>query len=560
MTALHPFMTSRESVLPLWSGASQARRMNPDAKVSELFVLLHGMLFTNIQLDDFQPTLARFLERLDIEGAEEREWIMMAIINIASVLEYGKPSGLLRRMGGVGSRDPGRIVVKKPVTQEENRMDVDDEQTPAAGAQTSPTLSESDSYMPEHPPAFKYALQLTFAMLSFVLRNPTRKATEYTHSSLNPYLTVLLTFLATILKHQPSLALLERSIPWDNLATFFTSIPRKVMESQGLFTILGVAPEQRWSMLTTACAPPLPEDWCMRGMEWVSRKVFERGYWKSGADRPEIEVLETQESSQMTDGQIEDDKEEYKGQHFYGVKLDGSYDVSTIPRNEGWRVSPKETTMKRWTRIVRSAVDIAGVVPGFTWVEGTREWRVEGRLADKVAAWREMERMEREEEEKRRMGKRWVDEDELMDVDEEGDEESSEDDENDSEEVKELKVRLNVLLFHTTMVVLIGVVYRLAGATFVVSFNPYSANKHQRPARVGLAPREGPTTIIPSFASYPVIPFSSSILTSSSPVCPRSLPWWKVSAGQSSSHSPLSWSWKALSTIPPNLVKRLRVP
>jgi len=39
--------------------------------VSELFLLLHGMLFTNIQLDDFQPTLARFIEQLDIEGAEE---------------------------------------------------------------------------------------------------------------------------------------------------------------------------------------------------------------------------------------------------------------------------------------------------------------------------------------------------------------------------------------------------------------------------------------------------------------------------------------------------------
>ncbi|KXN82534.1 Telomerase-binding protein EST1A [Leucoagaricus sp. SymC.cos] len=422
MTTLHPFMTSRESILPLWSGPLQARRMNADAKVSELFVLLHGMLFTNIQLDDFQPTLARFLERLAIEGAEEREWIMMAIINIASVLEYGKPSGLLRRMGGVGGREAnGRVIAKKTATSEENKMDVDDEHGHGHIPQTSPTLSEADSYMPEDPPAFTYALQLTFAILSFVLRNPTRKATEFSRSSLNPYLTVLLTFLATILKHRPSLSLLERSIPWDDLAAFFVSIPRKVMDSQGLFTHINVPSDQRWVMLTSGCAPPLPEDWCMRGMEWVSRKVFERGYWKSGADRPEIEVLESQESTQVTDGQIEDDDETHK-------------------------VSLKETTVKRWARIVRSAVDIAGAVPGFTWVEGTREWRVEGKLAEKVAAWREMERMEREEEEKRRMGKRWVDDDELMDVDaNEVEEESSEDDENDSEEVKELKARRRYL-------------------------------------------------------------------------------------------------------------------
>jgi len=179
-------------------------------------------------------------------------------------------------------------------------------------------------------------------------------------------------------------------------------------------------------------------------MEWVSRKVFERGYWKSGADRPEIEVLDAQESEQLTDGQIEDDKEE-KSQYYYGVKFDGLYDASGIPRDEDWRVSPKETTLKRWTRIIRCAVDIAGVVPGFVWAEGTREWRVEGKLADKVASWREMERIEREEEEKRRMGKRWIDDDELMDVDGELEEESSEDDENDSQEVRELKVFLHFL-------------------------------------------------------------------------------------------------------------------
>ena len=79
MVAFHPFMTARESVLAMWSPTAQARRQAPDARLSELFVLLHGMLFTNIQLDDFKPALARFMERLRLEGAEEREWIMMAV-------------------------------------------------------------------------------------------------------------------------------------------------------------------------------------------------------------------------------------------------------------------------------------------------------------------------------------------------------------------------------------------------------------------------------------------------------------------------------------------------
>lgn len=58
MITLHPFMTSRESVLPIWSAPAQARRSLLDARVPDLFVLLHGMLFTNIELDDFDATFA----------------------------------------------------------------------------------------------------------------------------------------------------------------------------------------------------------------------------------------------------------------------------------------------------------------------------------------------------------------------------------------------------------------------------------------------------------------------------------------------------------------------
>jgi protein SMG6 len=37
-----------------------------------------------------------------------------------------------------------------------------------------------------------------------------------------------------------------------------------------------------------------------------------------------------------------------------------------------------------WIRIVRCAVNIVDVVNGFTQVEGMREWKVEGKLEEKV--------------------------------------------------------------------------------------------------------------------------------------------------------------------------------
>lgn len=69
MITVHPFSTSREAVLSLWSPPAQKRRQAPDAGLTELFVLLHGMMFTNIELDDFKVVLARFEEKLVIEGA-----------------------------------------------------------------------------------------------------------------------------------------------------------------------------------------------------------------------------------------------------------------------------------------------------------------------------------------------------------------------------------------------------------------------------------------------------------------------------------------------------------
>jgi protein SMG6 len=51
-----------------------------------------------IQLDDFPGTLAHFLKRLEMEGkgVEEYEWVMMGIVNLSAVLEYGGASSAFR--------------------------------------------------------------------------------------------------------------------------------------------------------------------------------------------------------------------------------------------------------------------------------------------------------------------------------------------------------------------------------------------------------------------------------------------------------------------------------
>ncbi|KIM63531.1 hypothetical protein SCLCIDRAFT_117305, partial [Scleroderma citrinum Foug A] len=72
---------------------------------------------------------------------------------------------------------------------------------------------------------FKFAMQLTFSMLLFVLCHPTHKASQFLKLSLNPYLIVVLTFLVTMTKHTETLSVLEHSMPWEDLAQFFSTIP-----------------------------------------------------------------------------------------------------------------------------------------------------------------------------------------------------------------------------------------------------------------------------------------------------------------------------------------------
>ena len=58
MVTTHAYPNSREAVLPVWTGEAQARRQAPDASLTALFVHIHGMLFTKIQLDHLKPILA----------------------------------------------------------------------------------------------------------------------------------------------------------------------------------------------------------------------------------------------------------------------------------------------------------------------------------------------------------------------------------------------------------------------------------------------------------------------------------------------------------------------
>ncbi|PVF98027.1 hypothetical protein CPB86DRAFT_705961 [Serendipita vermifera] len=396
MTATHPYPTSREAILSLFSKPAQQRRNLADSKAPELFVRLHGMLFTNIQLDDFQPTLARFLERLQLDGAQEREWIMMAAINIAAVLQYGKEDGMIKVVGGTGEAlAEGR---KKELVQKMDSLAMNDTSTFSSSGMDVDSPMNDEPMVVDPPIPLQLALKLTFSMLSFCLRHPLRRSSAFARPTLNPYITALLTFVFTVLKQPGTLAIIERSFPWDDLVNFLSEAPRSMQKEL----------EGR-AKLTSGCAP-LPEDWCMRGMAWTIRRVYEHGFWTRGAGSSsaissEMDVLSVDEGiEQDTDGIIETEE-------------------------RGEETGPKDYTRRRWVRIIRSCVGLLQTVPGFELGHGETgpEWRLGDVMRRKAEMWKEEERIEREEEERRRH-RLWEDDDLDQDMEVDSDEEEELDD------------------------------------------------------------------------------------------------------------------------------------
>jgi protein SMG6 len=417
------------------------------------------MLFARIDLDSFDSTLARFTERLQLDqqpgfGVKESEWVMMGVLNLGAILEYGK-EGVLKRVGALGpiGTAPKPKVVEKIVGRGGQRQDSltieggdghDSHMGPDGGSKwgIDEVMAEPDEMMaisptddnePRSTPAisqpeppsdhlFQLSLRLTFTLLSLVLKNPYLPHPTRKHY-LNPYITIILTFLWTIFKHQPALEVLEKNIPWEELVALLNDTTAR-RHSRG-----GSLPEVSSKALIGG--GPLPEDHCLRGMEWVGRRVYERGFWRPGA-KPnatsssscvsgEMDVLTGPLIRQVDDGYVEDGE---------------GGDIEDVPT-------------KRCKRVMLLTEGLVKAVPGLEWdhTSDKPKLRIGGELEVKMREWEEEREREAEEARRRNGRKSWNESDE-MDVDEveeEEEDEEDDDDELDSEDVKALKARRRYL-------------------------------------------------------------------------------------------------------------------
>uniref|UniRef100_A0A0W0GE32 Uncharacterized protein n=1 Tax=Moniliophthora roreri TaxID=221103 RepID=A0A0W0GE32_MONRR len=125
----------------------------------------------------------------------------MAIINISTIIKYNKPNSVLKQCSGVAPQDAATWVIAKK-EKDGDCMDMDKDSK--ARAQITPPVSDAEQD---------------------VVGVPSLAVPEI--SCQPPYLIVILMFLA-------ALEVMERFIPWEDLAAFCAATPRSVMQSQDL--------------------------------------------------------------------------------------------------------------------------------------------------------------------------------------------------------------------------------------------------------------------------------------------------------------------------------------
>ncbi|GAA5868110.1 hypothetical protein JCM1840_006144 [Sporobolomyces johnsonii] len=475
LTAAHPYLSARESILALFDQEHQSRRTLPEVGKSELFAHLHGMVFTKISLDDFDDCLERFLERLKEEGWAigkgkethstdltlygDKEWFMLAVVNIAALMQYGAEDGVLRKLttketpprDGHGhhhhsgrhhhsSRPPQprvapQAIMLNPSSLSKQQPDEDASQDTDVVKQLAPLAPASAD---EDPVPFKLAQRLSFSLLSLTLSHPFRRVGSST--VVNPYVTLMLTFLAHMSFHAPALKHLERAVPWAQIVDLFNLIPP--------------ATEIRLdtpSKLMSGKGTPLPEDWCIRGMDWAGRQLFGRGYWRIDGKKGPRAAAEHAESMlpppiEGVDGTTMRVESEMDALKFDLNALEDEEGLLSSGDEEGGAAAASILSEGRWRRLAITAAWMVRNVPGLDYdphaLGGQPRFRIGGPLREKLERWA---REDEEAKEAERLSRLSLNDRGLGGSDEEVTEEESEDeddeDENDSPAVKELKAR-----------------------------------------------------------------------------------------------------------------------
>lgn len=260
-----PFTSARESILTLFEPVLNADNAQGQYRLPPLdtaFVKAHGLLFTNRDMEKFEPTVKEFLGLLDNQiGRVTRKFMeqgyYIAVANSVAMLGFASKDSVLMQAMAATSKE-----------------DVD--MTGIAADDTSPQVK-----------SFEHAQRLSNATLSIVLQ-------RIGDPNVLPFLHVTLVFLFHMARHPRAMRLLEASFPWEALTVMLNTL---------------LAPYPTPSRIESTEFPlpikddvrPFTEDFAMRGLLWADGYYPEKWFANDKIDDEEKYL----EVASMTDDRKE---------------------------------------------------------------------------------------------------------------------------------------------------------------------------------------------------------------------------------------------------------------
>jgi len=233
------------------------------------------MLFARLSLDSFDDELDAFFDVFSDSPPSPVQWARLAVINIAAIYQYNRKDSLLKEGLRQGRREKREADLEETVPAEEvadgdailppsqvDNVQMDMANVDRAGKFTNlPIDIRSDDHedVSLSKIVFEKSCLLAFSLLSEVLNAGLSEI----------FVHVWLVFLAYSLRYQPVVKLLERKIPWQELAEFLNEVNDDMQLESGSTL-----------SLDELAGPVLLEDPIIRGFEW-SRKVFPKGWFQN---------------------------------------------------------------------------------------------------------------------------------------------------------------------------------------------------------------------------------------------------------------------------------------
>jgi hypothetical protein len=263
---------------------------------SEAFVRLNGMLFARLQLDSFDDEIDVFLDNWGEPPATNLQWAMLTVTDIAALYQYNRKDSRLKEALRQGRREKREIEIDEAAhTEEQGEGDTilpssqlhsglefetnNIDHTPKDEFKNMPSNIQTDNSedVPLAKIVFDKACHFAFVFLSEILNSGP--------SEDGPLIAVhiWLVFLTYALRYQPVVHLLERKLPWQELADFLND----VMALDEINT-------KSMASMETSSGPVLVEDTVMQGFEW-SKKSLPKNWFQNMDPLEEIE--ESAESS-----------------------------------------------------------------------------------------------------------------------------------------------------------------------------------------------------------------------------------------------------------------------